>query len=55
MFSFLFRLQNVIMSGPSNITKHKTTHDEFVIKWTPTADDLGDYYTICFAVEATSW
>nr|XP_046253215.1 uncharacterized protein LOC124063513 isoform X2 [Scatophagus argus] len=45
-------LHDIIMSGPTNITKHRTTHDEFVIKWTPTEDDLGDHYPICFAVES---
>ncbi|KAF7212139.1 transcript variant X1 [Nothobranchius furzeri] len=47
-------IQNIIMSGPTNITKHRITSDEFVIKWTPVPDDLGDHYPICFAVEASS-
>lgn len=47
-------IQDIIMSGPLNITKHRTTHGEFVIKWTPTLDDLGDHYPICFAVEAVA-
>ncbi|XP_071387950.1 uncharacterized protein [Centroberyx affinis] len=46
------RLQGVIISGPLNITKHRNTHDEFVIRWTPTEDDLGDHFPICFAAEA---
>ncbi|XP_047436359.1 uncharacterized protein LOC125005226 [Mugil cephalus] len=47
-------LQNIIMSGPANLAKHKTTHDEFVIRWTPVTDGLNDHYAICFAVESTS-
>ncbi|XP_017295316.1 uncharacterized protein LOC108250109 isoform X2 [Kryptolebias marmoratus] len=48
-------IQNIIMSGPTNVTKHRTTNNEFIIKWTPTPDDLGDHYPICFAVESTVW
>ncbi|XP_072235925.1 uncharacterized protein [Leuresthes tenuis] len=47
-------LQDLITSGPTNITMHRTTHDEFVIRWTPIADDLGDHYPICFAVESAT-
>ncbi|XP_076012204.1 uncharacterized protein LOC143004913 [Genypterus blacodes] len=45
-------LSGIIMSGPLNISKHRTTHDEFVIKWTPAQDDAGNDYPICFAVES---
>ncbi|XP_037651003.1 CUB and zona pellucida-like domain-containing protein 1 [Sebastes umbrosus] len=47
-------IQDIIFSGPLNISKHRTTHGEFVIRWTPIADDQGDHYAICFAVEAVS-
>ncbi|XP_071346039.1 uncharacterized protein [Trachinotus anak] len=47
-------IHDIIISGPQNISKHMTTHGEFVIRWTPLADDLGDYHPICFAVEATT-
>ncbi|MED6285572.1 hypothetical protein CHARACLAT_030614 [Characodon lateralis] len=47
-----FRIDNLIFSGPTNITKHRLTHNEFEIRWTPVEDDLGDYYPICFAVES---
>uniref|UniRef100_A0A3B4TLU0 ZP domain-containing protein n=1 Tax=Seriola dumerili TaxID=41447 RepID=A0A3B4TLU0_SERDU len=46
------KIQNVILSGPQNISKHKNTQGEFVIRWTPTADDEGSYHPICFVVEA---
>ncbi|CAK6978955.1 Hypothetical predicted protein [Scomber scombrus] len=45
-------LHDIIISGPTNISKHRNTHDEFVIRWTPVSDDLGDYFPICFAVES---
>ncbi|MEQ2219667.1 hypothetical protein XENOCAPTIV_021601, partial [Xenoophorus captivus] len=47
-------IDNLIFSGPTNITKHRLTHKEFVIRWTPVEDDLGDYYPICFAVESVN-
>ncbi|XP_071346120.1 uncharacterized protein [Trachinotus anak] len=47
-------IHGIIISGPQNISKHMTTHGEFVIRWTPHPDDLGDYHPICFAVEATT-
>ncbi|XP_047219678.1 uncharacterized protein LOC124867324 [Girardinichthys multiradiatus] len=47
-------IDNLIFSGPTNITKHRRTHNEFVIRWTPVEDDLGDYYPICFAVESVN-
>ncbi|XP_070699101.1 uncharacterized protein [Pempheris klunzingeri] len=47
-------VHDMIISGPLNISKHRTTHDEFVIRWTPTAEDLGDHFPVCFAVEAVT-
>ncbi|XP_028256892.1 uncharacterized protein LOC114432953 [Parambassis ranga] len=48
-------IQDMMMSGPLNISKHRTTHNEFVIRWTPQQDDLGDQFPVCFAVEAVVW
>ncbi|XP_075934938.1 uncharacterized protein LOC142934294 [Anarhichas minor] len=45
-------IHDIIISGPLNITKQRSTHGEFVIRWTPIQDDLGDFFPICFAVEA---
>nr|XP_029131331.1 CUB and zona pellucida-like domain-containing protein 1 [Labrus bergylta] len=47
-------IQDIIFSGPLNTRKHRTTHNEFVITWTPTSDHLGNHYVICFAVESVS-
>ncbi|KAJ0056438.1 hypothetical protein NL108_007476 [Boleophthalmus pectinirostris] len=45
------KVHDLIMTGPLNITKHRTTGDEFTIRWTPTSEDIGDYFPICYAVE----
>ncbi|KAL3065108.1 hypothetical protein OYC64_015316 [Pagothenia borchgrevinki] len=45
-------LHDIIISGPLNITKHRSTHGDFVIRWTPGPDDVGDHYPICVAVQS---
>uniref|UniRef100_A0AAX7SIX4 ZP domain-containing protein n=1 Tax=Astatotilapia calliptera TaxID=8154 RepID=A0AAX7SIX4_ASTCA len=47
-------IQDIIMSGPMNMTKHRTTHNEFVLRWTPFSSDLGNYFPVCFAVESAT-
>ncbi|KAL7406897.1 hypothetical protein ABVT39_028201 [Epinephelus coioides] len=47
-------INNVVISGPLNISKHRNTHGEFVIRWTPTPDDVGEHFPICFAVESVT-
>ncbi|XP_042070876.1 uncharacterized protein LOC102297186 [Haplochromis burtoni] len=47
-------IQDILMSGPMNMTKHRTTHNEFVLRWTPFSSDLGDYFPVCFAVESAT-
>ncbi|XP_019208334.1 ZP domain-containing protein [Oreochromis niloticus] len=47
-------IQDIIMSGPMNMTKHRTAHNEFVLRWTPFSSDLGDYFPVCFAVESAT-
>lgn len=51
---FSYRIQDIIMSGPMNMTKHRTAHNEFVLRWTPFSSDLGDYFPVCFAVESAT-
>ncbi|XP_073319982.1 CUB and zona pellucida-like domain-containing protein 1 [Pagrus major] len=46
------RIIDIIISGPLNISKHRTTNGDFAIRWTPITDELGNYYSICFAVES---
>ncbi|XP_029904519.1 CUB and zona pellucida-like domain-containing protein 1 [Myripristis murdjan] len=45
-------LEGIIISGPLRVTKHRTTHNKFAIRWTPATDDVGDHFPICFAAEA---
>ncbi|XP_071058842.1 uncharacterized protein [Pseudochaenichthys georgianus] len=37
-------LHDIIISGPLNITKHRSTRGDFVIRWTPGPDDVGDHF-----------
>ncbi|KAL3992572.1 Bax inhibitor 1 [Sarotherodon galilaeus] len=48
------QIQDIIISGPMNMTKHRTTHDEFVLRWTPLKSHLGDHFPVCFAVESVT-
>ncbi|XP_035991734.1 CUB and zona pellucida-like domain-containing protein 1 [Fundulus heteroclitus] len=45
-------INNIIFSGPSNVTKHRDVNNEFVLRWTPVEDELGDHFAICFVVES---
>ncbi|KAM4596404.1 CUB and zona pellucida-like domain-containing protein 1 [Fundulus diaphanus] len=45
-------INNIIFSGPSAVTKHRDVNNDFVLRWTPVGDDLGDHYSICFVVES---
>ncbi|XP_061521229.1 uncharacterized protein LOC133395932 [Phycodurus eques] len=46
------KIHGIIMSGPINVNKHRTTHEEFVMRWIPRPEDMGRHYTLCFAVES---
>ncbi|KAL1257147.1 hypothetical protein QQF64_012692 [Cirrhinus molitorella] len=45
------KIIDVIISGPLNSTKYKTTTGEYVINWTPTAENLGQHFPFCFIAE----
>ncbi|XP_051953227.1 CUB and zona pellucida-like domain-containing protein 1 [Xyrauchen texanus] len=45
------RIIDVIISGPLNSSKHKTITGEYVINWTPTADNYGQHFPFCFIAE----
>lgn len=49
------RINDILVSGPLNLTQSRNTHDEFVIRWTPIQEDLGQHFSICFAVESVGW
>ncbi|XP_059420457.1 glycosyltransferase-like protein gnt13 [Carassius carassius] len=50
-FASFSRIIDVIISGPLNSTKYKTTTGEYVIYWTPTADNYGQHFPFCFIAE----
>ncbi|XP_063044489.1 zona pellucida sperm-binding protein 1-like isoform X1 [Engraulis encrasicolus] len=45
-------IQDLIISGPLNITKTKTLSGEFIVTWTPSSDDDGEHFPICFIAES---
>ncbi|XP_077375412.1 uncharacterized protein LOC144017570 [Festucalex cinctus] len=47
-------IHDIIMSGPIDSNKHRTTHDEFVIRWIPRREDEGRHFPLCFAVESVT-
>ncbi|XP_067245478.1 uncharacterized protein [Chanodichthys erythropterus] len=48
------RVSDVIISGPLNITKHALSTGEYAIRWTPTRNELGDHFPVCFVAESMS-
>ncbi|KAK9953614.1 hypothetical protein ABG768_017596 [Culter alburnus] len=44
-------ITDVVFSGPLNSTKETTTTGEYVINWTPTSENFGQHFPICFAAE----
>ncbi|KAL2088583.1 hypothetical protein ACEWY4_015482 [Coilia grayii] len=45
-------IQDIIISGPLNITKDRRASGEFALRWTPRSDDLGEHFPICFIAES---
>ncbi|CAK6978954.1 hypothetical protein L3Q82_008457%2C partial [Scomber scombrus] len=45
-------IHDLIISGPKGISKKKISTEEYVIKWTPTDNELNDHFPICFVSEA---
>ncbi|XP_055029609.2 uncharacterized protein [Misgurnus anguillicaudatus] len=45
------RIIDVIISGPLHSTKQKITTGEYVIHWTPTPENSGQYFPFCFIAE----
>ncbi|XP_051800848.1 uncharacterized protein LOC110958199 [Acanthochromis polyacanthus] len=46
-------IEGIVVSGPSGIGQ-RTNGSEFVITWKPTADDSGEHFSVCFAVESST-
>ncbi|XP_032366595.1 uncharacterized protein LOC116685775 [Etheostoma spectabile] len=45
-------IHDLIVTGPQGIWKQRISTEEFIIKWTPTTNDLNDHFPICFVSEA---
>uniref|UniRef100_A0A673A2S7 Uncharacterized LOC115439269 n=1 Tax=Sphaeramia orbicularis TaxID=375764 RepID=A0A673A2S7_9TELE len=45
-------IRDLIVTGPKGITKTKIDTEEYIIKWTPTDDDVDNHFPICFVSEA---
>ncbi|XP_058485763.1 ZP domain-containing protein-like [Solea solea] len=43
---------DLIITGPRGISKQKISTGEYVIKWTPTENEVNDHFPICFVSEA---
>ncbi|XP_029555297.1 location of vulva defective 1 isoform X2 [Salmo trutta] len=41
-------VSELLVSGPSGITKNTTDPGEYLLRWTPTEDEEGGYYPVCF-------
>ncbi|XP_047436383.1 ZP domain-containing protein-like, partial [Mugil cephalus] len=45
-------IYDLIVTGPSSITKQKVSTGLYTIQWTPTEQDVNDHFPICFVSEA---
>ncbi|KAF3832261.1 hypothetical protein F7725_025926 [Dissostichus mawsoni] len=45
-------IHNLIVTGPMGISKDNISAEEYIIKWTPTENELNDHFPICFVSEA---
>ncbi|XP_040899642.1 uncharacterized protein LOC121185485 [Toxotes jaculatrix] len=43
---------NLFISGPKDISLQRISAEEYIIKWTPTENELNDRFPICFVSEA---
>ncbi|XP_041725158.2 mucin-5AC [Coregonus clupeaformis] len=41
-------VSELLVSGPSTITKNTTVPGEYLLRWTPTEDEERGYYPVCF-------
>ncbi|XP_013985219.1 uncharacterized protein [Salmo salar] len=41
----------LLMSGPGNIRETTTSPGEYLLRWTPTDDEEGGYYPVCFIAQ----
>ncbi|XP_071195943.1 platelet glycoprotein Ib alpha chain-like [Salvelinus alpinus] len=41
-------VSELLVSGPSSITENTIVPGEYILRWTPTEDEEGGYYPVCF-------
>ncbi|KAM9436935.1 uncharacterized protein ACWYII_015031 [Salvelinus alpinus] len=44
-------VSELLMSGPGNIRENTTSPGEHLLRWTPTDDEEGGYYPVCFIAQ----
>ncbi|XP_028330156.1 CUB and zona pellucida-like domain-containing protein 1 [Gouania willdenowi] len=49
---FEIRIDQLLVTGPSGISSRMITTGEYVIRWTPTDNDLNNHFPVCFLAEA---
>ncbi|XP_045573400.1 uncharacterized protein [Salmo salar] len=47
-------VSELLVSGPSGITKNTTDPEEYLLRWTPTEDEEGGYYPVCFIAQGVN-
>ncbi|XP_014053835.2 integrin beta-like protein A [Salmo salar] len=47
-------VSELLVSGPSGITENTTDPGEYLLRWTPTEDEEGGYYPVCFIAQGVN-
>ncbi|XP_064835354.1 mucin-2-like isoform X2 [Oncorhynchus masou masou] len=47
-------VSELLVSGPSSITENSTVSGEYLLRWTPTEDEEGGYYPVCFIAQGVN-
>ncbi|XP_052384940.1 mucin-2-like [Oncorhynchus keta] len=47
-------VSELLVSGPSSITENSTVPGEYLLRWTPTEDEEGGYYPVCFIAQGVN-
>ncbi|XP_016536650.1 oncoprotein-induced transcript 3 protein-like [Poecilia formosa] len=46
------RIHDLLVVGPAGLLKENVSYDTYILRWTPTSNNLYDYFPICFVSEA---
>ncbi|XP_029555291.1 mucin-5AC isoform X2 [Salmo trutta] len=47
-------VSELLVSGPSGITENTIVSGEYLLRWTPTEDEEGGYYPVCFIAQGVN-